>query len=318
MKHFYIPENKNYQNPDYYTQYCQHMKLQTRKRTGIPVSLGIGQTKTLAKIANKIAKKSPQYKNVFDITILDQDKILETIDVYDIWGIGSRYAKLLKNNGIFNAKDLKYACDDWVRKNMTVTGLRTVWELRGIKCYDLAYSPEVKKSITVSRSFGKTISNYNDLSQAVSAYVIKASQKLREQKSVASNILIFVATNRYHDDHQYFNSTGTELNIPSSYTPDLLNAAQNCLNKIYKTGFLYKKAGVLLTGLIDESQAQLNLTINTPDLSKQKMLMKSCDKIAKRWGNSSITFAYAPKNKNIWISKRLKSLHIILPIGMSC
>lgn len=302
-----IPENPNYKNLDYYTQYCHYIRIQTKKRTGIPVSLGIGQTKTLAKIANKIAKKNPQYKGVFDITaVKNQDEILQNIDVADVWGVGYRYAKLLKNNDIFTAKDLKYASDQWVKKNMTVVGLRTVWELRGIQCYDLAYGPEAKQSITVSRSFGKTISSYDELSQAVAAYVIKASQKLREQKSLASNILIFVATNRYHDDHQYFNSTGLELNIPSNYTPDLLNEAQKCLKKIYRQGYLYKKAGVLLTGLIDESEAQLNLTINTPDLSKQNRLMKSYDKITKRWGNSSVTFAYTPKNKNVWISKRLK------------
>ena len=153
---------------DYYRCYAQYMRTKIKQYTGIPVSIGIGPTKTLAKVANKLAKKKPEYNGVFDITHHpDIDSILAAFEIGDIWGIGHRYAAFLQRHNINNARAFKYANETWVRKNMTIVGLKTLLELRGTACLSLVEYPESKQTITVSRSFGKKMTEIAYLKEAL-------------------------------------------------------------------------------------------------------------------------------------------------------
>lgn len=288
------------------TDYARYIRAEVLKRTGIPVSLGIGPTKTLAKVANKFAKKQLEYGGVFNINDKNIDDLLSKFDVADIWGVGYQYSKLLVNSGIKTAKDLKYGKDEWIRKKMTVMGLRTVLELRGQVCYDLQTNPDTKKSITVSRSFGSYVTTLDILKQAVASYASRAAEKLRKENLLVSVVTVFVSTNRYHDNFRYFNSRSIELNIASSYTPDILNAAHKALESIFKFGYQYKKAGIIFSNLIPQGHVQLTIGSEIPDFSKNNKLMKTFDKINTRWGRNRLSFASIGTNHDLFKSKREK------------
>ncbi len=289
-----------------YEAYGRHIRALVRQHTGIPVSIGIAQTKTLAKIANKLAKKRPEYQGVFDITQHPQtDQLLASLPVQDVWGVGYRYGKMLVQNRIKTVRDLKYAPDAWVRKHMTILGLKTVLELRGIPCINLIDQVPAKQSITVSRSFGKLVSERKHLEQAVASYTIRAAQKLRREKELASMITVFISTSRYHDHEQYYNSASYNLPLATDYTPHLLDAASACLDAVFKQGYLYKKAGIMLTNLVSSEQMQLDLFSPLPDLSKQRELMKTYDKITARFGSHSLTYVSAGID-HTWKAKRLR------------
>ena len=291
-------------------EYGQRMRVLVKQRTGIPISIGIGPTKTLAKIANKLAKKKAQYNGVFDITGHPQtDELLASLPVRDVWGVGRQYEKLLISAGITTPRDLKYAPDGWVRKKMTIVGLKTVFELRGRPCSDLAEVIPAKQSITVSRSFGHLMSDKRFVQEAVSTYIVRAAQKLRQGNLLASVVTVFVSTSRYHDHQRYFNAISFACPLATDYTPHLLDAAQACLDEIYKPGLLYKKAGVLLSDLVDAQQMQLSTITPLPDVSKYKSLMKTCDTINTRFGQRILTYASAGTDQS-WKAKRLlKSAH---------
>lgn len=305
-----------------FVAYGRQMRALIKQHTGIPVSIGIGPTKTLAKIANRLAKKKPEHQGVCDLTDHHQiDHILASLPVQDVWGVGYRYAKLLTQNGVKTVRDLKYVQDAWVRKHMTVLGLKTVLELRGIPCLSLIDQAPAKQSITVSRSFGKLVSERRHLEEAVASYTIRASQKLRREKEVAGLITVFISTSRYHDHEQYYNTASCSLPMPSDYTPHLLEAASACLREIFKQGYHYKKAGIMLSHLVAHDQRQLDLFSLQDDLTKQRELMKTYDKIISRFGSQSLTYVSAGID-HTWRSKRLKksphyttNWHELLTVG---
>lgn len=276
------------------TQYGKHIKNTIKKWTGIPVSIGIGPTKTLAKIANHIAKKNPQFEGVFDITEHPQiDVLLDSIEVADVWGIGYQYSQFLNQNGIYTALQLKNAPDKWIKKHLTVVGLRTVDELRGISCIPLEQVAPPKKGIISSRSFGRPVETLPELKEAVATYVSRAAEKLRSQKSVASCVHVFLTTNRFKDEPQYSNYATFWLPIPTAYTPDLIHYAHQNLGKMFKPGYRYKKAGIMLTGILSQQQVQLNLITPSYHPSREKILMKTIDQINARWGSDTVKYAVA-------------------------
>ncbi len=269
-------------------EYGKKIRATIGQWTGIPVSVGIAGTKTLAKAANRVAKKNRQYDGVFSLVDHpDIDEVLKRIEVEDVWGIGYRRAQMLHAAGIHNACSLKYAGDNWIRKQMSITGLRTVMELRGHPCNDMELAPPPKKNIGSSRSFGFRVESLDDLKEAVSAYVSTAASKLRAQKSVASALTVYIMTDRFKSDPYYANSRSTRLPVATSYTPELIAAALECLEKIYRAGYKYKKAGVLLDGIIPEGQAQLSLFL-TPDNGKKISAMRVLDSINRRYGAHAI------------------------------
>lgn len=180
------------------TEHGLYLKERVGQCVGIPVSVGIGRTKTLAKIATSAAKKYPGCRGVFDMeSYPKQDELLVLIKVSDVWGVGTRYTKILNNHGVYTACDLKNCDSRWIRKILGLTGLRTVMELRGDSCITLEQCPPARKSIVSSRSFRKPISSLKDLKEAVSSYISIAARKLRDQELAAANLHVFLSTSRF-------------------------------------------------------------------------------------------------------------------------
>ena len=289
------------------TNYGKEIRKTVIKWTGLPVSVGIGPTKTLAKIAARIGKKNPQYNGVFNITNHPQlNELLAGIDVSDIWGVGRQYAKMLYKNNIRTALQFKNADNNWVRKHMTVEGLRTVWELRGIPCIQLEHAPSPKKGIVCSRSFGKPVEALSEIREAIAAYMSHAAEKLRRQKSVTSCIQVFLNTNRFREEEpQYHNSSTYRLPVPSADTAELIHHATRLLEQIYKPGFRYKKAGVMLMEILPESHIQLDMFAREYQDSRKQELMEILDRINDRWGRDTIHSAATGTDKP-WKMKQEK------------
>lgn len=285
-------------------KYGEEIRETVRKWTGIPVSIGIGETKTLAKVANKVAKKMPELGDVFSIyNHTNQDEILSRIDVSDIWGIGRAYTRLLKSNGIYSALDLKNTADSFIRKRMTVVGYRTALELRGTSCIEIEDVEPEKKEILRSRSFGHDVFELNDLRESISMHASRAAEKLRAQSSVARYISVFLKTNKYKDGPQYNNSIGTYLPEPTSYTPDFIRVAHTLLENLYKPGYRYKKAGVMLAEICPDNEIQLNLFYTSRNLTGHMEIMNALDRINLTWGRDTIKYASSGIQKP-WSMKR--------------
>lgn len=269
------------------TEYVKTIRAKVFKDTGIPVSVGIAGTKTLAKLANNIAKKYPKCAGVFDLTsVKDTDACLERVAVGDVWGIGRKNTLKLNRKGVKTAKDLKYMSDGWVRSNMGgVTGLRTVLELRGTACIDMDSAPDPKKSIVSSRSFGERVGSLDGLRQAVTSYICTASAKLRRQNSLASALSVFILTDRFKDEPQHIGAMTYRLPYPTSSTLELTEYGLNLLERIYKKGCLYKKAGVMLDGIVTGGSVQYNLF--TPERF-DPVLDGVMDAINAKYGDNSI------------------------------
>lgn len=284
-------------------EYGIEMRNKVLQWTGIPTSVGIGPTKTLAKIANKLAKKNKMCQGVLDITNHPRIKdFLASVEVDDVWGVGREYAKLLKRNGIKTALDLRDTNETWIRKKMTVQGLRTVLELRGTPCIELEESVPDKKQIVNSRSFGKDLDKYQDVSEAIASYASRAAEKLRKQDSISGHISVCIQTNGFKDEPQYSNSISCRLPEPTSYTPLLIKYALHLLKKIYKRGYKYKKAGVMLMDLVPAENTQFNLFTKI-DHSRNAKLMEAFDKINSSWSSQTIRSA-ASGVARPWAMKR--------------
>ncbi|MBN3039551.1 MAG: Y-family DNA polymerase [Candidatus Omnitrophica bacterium] len=277
---------------DDFCAYIKNIKRTIRQWIGVEVSIGIGPTKTLAKIANHIAKKDPQYRGVFDISAYpDIDSLLAGVAVEDIWGVGRQYKKILNNRGIFNALELKNASEIWVQDKMTIVGLKMVWELKGKSCLALEQADVNKKTIVSSRSFGREVRDISELKEAVSSHVSTALKKLRSQGSIASFIAVFLSTNPFKETPQYSNCAGINLIEASSYTPEFTKKAILLLEAIYKKGYSYKKCGVYLAEIMPENRLQMTLFIKDKEREKNKQLMKLIDGINKRFEESKIHMA---------------------------
>lgn len=285
-------------------EYCQTIKSTVCQWVGIPVSIGIGNTKTLAKTANKIAKRDPVYGGVYLIDA-DNDAVLETLPVADVWGVGSRYTTFLNQHMIFNAKQFKHADDKLIRKNMTITGSRTQMELRGISCIKLEEIAPPKKAIVSSRSFGKPVESFEELKEAVAEYTGIAASKLRKQKSLTQGLSVYIMTDTFKNEPQYANSVFYKLPIATSYPPDLIRYAHAGLQKIYLKGFRYIKAGIMLTDIVNENDLQFNLFIDPRENMKKSEVMHAIDAIQNRYGHKSI-FTAAEGISKTWSTKRSK------------
>ncbi len=273
------------------------------KWTGIPVSVGIAPTRTLAKAGSKTAKRSPLCRGVGVLT--DRQSIedcLASLDTGDIWGIGPAYAGKLKSRGIYSALDFARADEKWVKKNMTIAGLRTQSELRGHPCIAMDDIPPPKKAIVSSRSFGRSVDSLEDLEQAVSLYTARAGEKLRSQGSIASVITVFAMTNRFADVPQYSASLSCNFPEATSHTPVLIRYGLALLRRIYKKGYFYNKAGVMLSGIDSSRNLQMNLFLNGRDRGNPA-LMEAVDRINSTRGRGTIFYASSGIEKS-WDMKR--------------
>ena len=284
---------------------CKKIKQTVYQWTGIPVSIGIAPTKTLAKVANRYAKKKlPQEGFLILENEALRNEILRNFEVGDVWGIGSQKTSLLHRNGIRTAWDLACAEDGWVKKHLTIVGLRTVWELRGISCLPLEEAVAPKKSIVSSRSFGREVLVEEELAEALSNYVATAAEKLRNQESAASFLEVFLNTSRFKEGSYYANSIHISLPQPTDYTPHLIQFSKSGLSKIFKAGFAYKKIGVMFGGLVSNRALQQNLFFK-PTLSdaKQRIIMHLIDQANAKYGKEAIKYAAQGVAKS-WAMKR--------------
>lgn len=271
------------------TDYGREIKTTVERWTGIPVSVGMAGTKTLAKIANRLAKYSKKANGVLDLSGSEYlDRALEMTKVGDVWGVGRRYAKFLISNGIINALQLRDSNEKFIKQKMGVVGIRLLNELRGISCYPLEQSPQQKRSITVSRTFRKGVESLDELHEAAAAYVSSGAAKLRKEKMVAGVLTVYVMTNRFKEDY-YYNSVSTNLPVRTSDTAELIGYVRAGLGKIYKKWCQYKKVGILLNDLGPENVIQASF-FDRVDRLRARRLMQAVDGINGYMGSGVIQY----------------------------
>jgi len=276
--------------PEKVTLFAETIKEKIQKWTGIPVSIGIGSTKTLAKLANHIAKTHPDHKGIFSFFETKNTEILQKITVDKIWGVGESYLTFFNKSNIFSALELSQADENRVREHIGIMGQRLVLELRGTACYGLNENPEHKNEICFARSFGHPLTDYTSMEEATVSYVSKIGAKLRKQKLLAGNLLIFIMTNKYAEGPKYVNYKIVKLPIPSNHTPELIHYAINALKKLFRQGYKYKKSGVIVSEVIPATGQQTGLWDNT-DRPKNKKLIEAIDKINEKAGIEKVKYA---------------------------
>ena len=282
--------------------YACHIRKKIKKDTGIPVSIGMATSKTLAKLANKIAKSSLKTGGVLDLTSMKfQDRALEITPVEDVWGIGGRYAAYLKLKGIKTALDFKYADTRVIRRKMGINGIRLQRELCGESCYPLAEDIHTRrKSVSASRSFKKPVTDLTALSQAISLYISRGAVKLREQNSFAETMTVYVMTSRFKPESFYYNSKTAVFPTASNNTPELIKQGKKILRQIFKRDKQYTKAGIVFSNLVQEGHVQQDL-FNTKDTARTQKLMETVDNINSQMGRGCVrSAALGSSNKQYW------------------
>jgi DNA polymerase V len=275
---------------DRYLEYAKEIRGTILRDIGVPTTVGVAYTKTLTKVAVKVAKKDTKYEGALSLLdVRDNDKYLDMVEIGDVWGVGRQYSKLLTSMNILTAKDLKYMDRKVVRKLMTVGGLRTVLELNNIECISLEESPCSKKSIASAKAFGKLTDSLDEVKQALAIDVARAAEKLRKQNSVTSMLSVFLTTDPFKPN-RYSKAIGIPLPYPASDTPTLVKYSLIGLEHIFKKGLLYKKTGVLLTDISSSKDIQLNLFINdySKYVSKRNEASKVIDKLNRKWGRDTV------------------------------
>ncbi len=275
--------------------YGKEIRKRILKWTGIPTSVGVSSTKTLSKIANHIAKK-----NKTGVVYLnkDIDESLKNFYISEVWGVGKQLSKLYIKNGIETAFKLKNISNSWVKKSTNVLGAKTVMELRGISCINLETQETKRKSCCVSRSFGTKVESLEKLEESITTHCLNAAEKIRNDNQTTRSITIFIRTSPFDKNRKYYsNSTTIELPVSTSDSLELVKIAIMGLKKIYKYGYFYQKAGVILSKLENADQNELNLL--TPLMGKKsKNLMEAMDLINVKYGKNSISIAQAGINKS--------------------
>ena len=286
--------------------YGKKIRERVLKWTGIPTSVGISCTKTLSKVANHVAKK-----NKTGVIFLKDniDDVLKNFDISDIWGVGRQLSKLYIKNGINNAYKLKNISNSWVKKSTNVLGAKTVMELRGIPCINLETEETKRKSCCVSRSFGRKIESLNKLKESITTHCLNAAEKIRNDNQTTRSITVFIRTSPFDKNRKYYsNSLTIDLPVAINNSLELVKVAIEGLKKIYKYGYFYQKAGVILSKLSEAGEKNLNLL--TPILeNKSQTLMKAIDVTNAKYGRNVISVAQAGIN-NSWKMRREHSSKI--------
>lgn len=280
------------------------MVREVKQNTGIPISVGIASTKALAKVANKIAKKFPERTN--SVYCIDDDekrvKALKWTKIEDVWGIGRQHTKRLKAINVNNAFQFTQLCDEWVRKNMTIQGLRLKKDLLGISAIDFEIT-KPKKNIAVTRSFDKMYEKKDEISERLSTFSANCGEKLRKQNSHTNLIMVFLFSNFFRKDlpqHRGFISIKTDY--PTNSTLEINRYAQLALNSIFKEGIKYKKAGIIVSDITPAGNYQLGLF--NAENPKHIDLMRCIDKVNGRYGQV-VKFGNNDLKKR-WKMKQLK------------
>ena len=288
--------------PENLERHCIDLKAMVRKWTGIPISIGVAPSRTLAKLANRLAKKVAAFEGV---CVLEKDsqalrQVLERTDLDDIWGIARRQRDKLHRINVFNAYDLTQVDLKTIQRQFGVVMERTVLELRGIPAIEMNDHDEPKQRIMTSRSFGQSTGDRSEVAAAITKHAQRGAEKLRKQESTARAVMVFVQTDRFRQDlPQYAQSTVIGLDRPSCDTRVILAAASMGLNAIWRDGYRYKKAGVMMVDLRDTSRSQMSLLDepeHTTQDEKSQKLMSALDELNQRMGRGTVHFGLPSKN----------------------
>ncbi|MGZ5285821.1 MAG: DinB/UmuC family translesion DNA polymerase, partial [Flavisolibacter sp.] len=280
------------------------IREKVKRFTGIPVSVGIGATKTLAKMANRYAKKTRPAIGVYAADAREKtEAMLRNTAVGQIWGIGKQYTALLEKNGFHSAFDLSNAPEEWVRKNLSVVGQRMLHELKGIACIEWDFEPPARKNITTSRSFGQLITDKEEIRQALAKFTSNCAEKLRKENSCARKMNVFIQTNPHRPtDEQYFQSINLHLKVATNLTTELMRYAMQGLDHIFKPGYLYQKCGVIMMDLVPQDTIQGSL-FDSVQRKKSRVLMRSIDEVNRQYNRDTVRFA-TQSYENRWKLKQ--------------
>ncbi|MDC5430779.1 Y-family DNA polymerase [Acinetobacter baumannii] len=270
----------------------QQMRQQIWKWLGLPVCVGIGRSKTEAKIANHIAKKNPGFNSVCDLVNMDpcnKEYYFAQIDVSEVWGVGRKHSKKLQSMGINTVLDLACAEPREMQKKFSIVMARTIYELQGISCIEIEHTPPSKKQIVASRSFGGRVTELTDLNEAISMYAQDACKRLRDEGLLCGCMIAFVQSNPFDPNVPFYNKSITgSFSEPTDCTLDFVKAATRMVSRIYKEGIKYKKCGVVLTGLEPKSGHTYDLLTDFEEIEKKEQLMRVLDNVHIKFGKKKI------------------------------
>ena len=273
------------------------------KYFGIPVGVGIAETKTLAKVANRIAKKSEKAKGVLDLYRSPyQDVALERTKIGDVWEVGKATVEKVAALGVQTALDFKRLDLRWVKKHLTVKGGRTLLELRGFRCFPLELDPPPRKNTCSSGSFGETVTSYQELYNAVSTHLDTATARIRKHRLAARAVSVFVQTNRFQTENYYGDSFTYKSHYPSDNLFELQEWARICFDRIYRENFQYKKVGVILEGLMPTEGITQRMYDSNPEKERLDRLNRAMDEINRKFGKGTVHLAAAQIGK--WKMRR--------------
>ena len=280
------------EEPNWLLNWSRELRATILREVGIPVSVGIGETKTLAKLANHVAKRHTDM-GVYHITAADP--WLDELSISKVWGVGRRYCDRLSRVGILRIRDLQRISDAWMRREFGVTGLRVVHELRGLVCHELEPPVSSRKSTMVSRSFPKEVTALPELERRIAIYATRLSQKLRQYEQVTGHLTVYLSLNKYKPqttDRLYFTRT-VELPVATNHANTLIKAARTLVRRVYREGLHYKKAGVLAGQLRPADQVQGNLFTSAPthQTDHRERLQQAIDAVNTKFGEPIVHFA---------------------------
>lgn len=287
-----------------YAEWGRKLRAKILQYIGIPVSVGIAHSKTLAKGAADYAKKNPDEQGAFvALTDDDRQKLLNWLPLEDIWGVGYRTAPKLREIGMKTAYDLSRVSYAWAQNRLSIRGVKMVRELKGECCYPLDINDEPQKSILRSRSFGHTIRDYYELEGAVATFTARAAVKLRQQGELAGSVVTFLYGSK-HSEERHGGYYAVALMPPTSETGDLIAAAIEALKQVYDPDFGYKKAGVVLADLRPLTAWQLAFNSNPAQLDRRAALTKVVDELNRKSGTRLVRHASEHLERTRWFSRR--------------
>ena len=279
---------------------ARELRERVHRWVGIPTCVGIAPTKTLAKVANFIAKKRPQYRGVCDLRSNQvREELLPTVPVDEVWGIGGASAAKLARLGIQTAADLAALNPDDARALMTVTGGRTVYELRGISCLPLELMEPTRKGIAVTRSFGAPVTSWQPMREAIASYATRAAEKMRRYRVAAENIFVFMHTNTFNNDPFYSNGASARFAETTNDTGEVIALAVRLGERLWRDGFRYSKCGVMITELLPETIRQPALW-GELDRDRREQAWKVMDKLNATLGRDTVRILGAGPKDAAW------------------
>lgn len=296
-------------SPDHLFNYSTEIRTTLLQWLHLPTCVGIGQTKTLAKLANHVAKKHIE-GGVYLLTT--DDPILKRISIDEIWGVGAAYKLRLAQIGVESVADLQKVPEAWMQKEFGIVGLRMLKELNGFPCYDLEPPVVERQHMVVSRAFRRDVYKLEELTEAASVYATRIAEKLRRYKQIAGYVTVFLIVNPFKnkrkDGKQYF-SQGFTFPLATSNTNEIISWCVRITKYLYETDTNYKKLGVMVSSLKPETSLQMHLFIDHQKVLRNKRLMVTIDYINRRWGRNTIYFASCGRNhtwsrKEQWRSPR--------------